>query len=58
MYAIPLGGIAFGVTAMARDARMRVPRFVEIAMDALARPVERVLRRFVPEASGAEGGPQ
>lgn len=58
MYTIPLGGIAFGVYAMAKDARMRMPRFVEIALDAVARQVERVLRRFVPEESGAEGGRQ
>jgi lipopolysaccharide export system permease protein len=56
MYAIPLGGIAFGVYATVKDVRMRIPRFVESAWDAAARSAQRTLRRFIPQESGAEGG--
>jgi lipopolysaccharide export system permease protein len=53
MYAIPIGGIAFGVYATMRDARLRIPGVVERAWDAAVRAVEGVRRRFGPQATGA-----
>jgi lipopolysaccharide export system permease protein len=51
MYAVPLSGIAFGIYAMSRDARLRLPGRLERAWDASGRTVERMLRRFAPQGA-------
>ena len=48
MYLIPVFGIAFGLYAMLRDARMRIPRAVEAAWDGVAALAERAARRILP----------
>lgn len=49
MYLVPLAGIGFGLYAVGRDARLRMPRPVEALWDAAAEAGARVLRRFLPE---------
>jgi lipopolysaccharide export system permease protein len=57
MYAVPLAGIGFGLYAIGREARMRIPRFVEVLWDRGVAAGTRMLRRVFPQAGAAGGGP-
>lgn len=50
MYLIPLGGIAFGIYAILRETRPRLPRPIEAGAEALLRSVLRLARRAMPQA--------
>jgi lipopolysaccharide export system permease protein len=52
MYLVPLAGIGFGLYAVSRDARMRIPRFVEALWDRAAAAGARLFPQA--EAAGSD----
>jgi lipopolysaccharide export system permease protein len=55
MYAIPLGAILFGWYVTKREVRMRIPRAVEAALDAIGGATQALVQRFVPASERAGG---
>jgi lipopolysaccharide export system permease protein len=53
MYLAPLAGIGFGLYAVGRDARLRMPRPVERVWDWAIARATRLARRFAPQAEFA-----